>query len=55
MLKINHVDVVTKMVNFTRARELNHRQFLALLEENETEHGDRLPHSCQVAQPGQCA
>ncbi|XP_072436522.1 general transcription factor II-I repeat domain-containing protein 2A-like [Chiloscyllium punctatum] len=39
VLKINHVvDVVTKIVNFIRARALNHRQFVALLEENETEH-----------------
>ncbi|XP_072447368.1 general transcription factor II-I repeat domain-containing protein 2A-like [Chiloscyllium punctatum] len=41
VLKINHVvDVVTKIVNFIRARALNHRQFVALLEENETEHCD---------------
>ncbi|GCC36599.1 hypothetical protein chiPu_0015094 [Chiloscyllium punctatum] len=41
VLKINHVvDVVTKIVNFIRARALNHRQFVALLEENETEHRD---------------
>ncbi|GCC31984.1 hypothetical protein chiPu_0010444 [Chiloscyllium punctatum] len=40
-LKINHmVDVVTKIVNFIRARALNHRQFVAILEENETEHCD---------------
>ncbi|XP_071059413.1 general transcription factor II-I repeat domain-containing protein 2B-like [Pseudochaenichthys georgianus] len=41
VLKIDHViDVVTKMVNFIRARALNHRQFVALLEEHETEHRD---------------
>ncbi|XP_072403927.1 general transcription factor II-I repeat domain-containing protein 2B-like [Chiloscyllium punctatum] len=41
VLKINHVvDVVTKIVNFIRARALNHRQFVALLEENETKHRD---------------
>ncbi|GCC27427.1 hypothetical protein chiPu_0005851 [Chiloscyllium punctatum] len=41
VLKINHVvDVVTKIVNFIRARALNHRQFVALLEENETLHHD---------------
>ncbi|XP_072416387.1 general transcription factor II-I repeat domain-containing protein 2A-like [Chiloscyllium punctatum] len=41
VLKINHVvDVVTKIVNFIRARALKHRQFVALLEENETEHRD---------------
>ena len=41
VLKMNHViDVVTKIVNFIRARALNHRQFVALLEENENEHCD---------------
>ncbi|GCC25077.1 hypothetical protein chiPu_0003482 [Chiloscyllium punctatum] len=41
VLKINHVvDAVTKIVNFIRARALNHRQFVALLEENETENRD---------------
>ncbi|KAM3859884.1 general transcription factor II-I repeat domain-containing protein 2A-like [Diretmus argenteus] len=32
-------------VNFIRARALNHRQFVALLEENESEHGDISYHS----------
>ncbi|XP_076022136.1 general transcription factor II-I repeat domain-containing protein 2B-like [Genypterus blacodes] len=41
VLKIKHViDVVTKIVNFIRARALNHRQFVALLEEHDTEHSD---------------
>nr|XP_033932408.1 general transcription factor II-I repeat domain-containing protein 2B-like [Pseudochaenichthys georgianus] len=41
VLKIDHViDVVTKIVNFIRARALNHRQFVALLEEHETEYRD---------------
>ena len=48
MLKINHVvDVVTKTVNFIRARALNHRQFVALLKENEVEHGD-ISYHCAV-------
>ena len=41
MLKLsNVVDVVTKTVNFIRARALNHRQFVALLEEQDNEHVD---------------
>lgn len=36
----NVVDVVTKTVNFIRARALNHRQFVALLEEQDNEHVD---------------
>ncbi|XP_069615958.1 general transcription factor II-I repeat domain-containing protein 2B-like [Ranitomeya imitator] len=41
VLKISHVvDVVTKIVNFIRARALNHRQFVSLLEEQESEHSD---------------
>ncbi|XP_060950452.1 general transcription factor II-I repeat domain-containing protein 2B-like [Limanda limanda] len=46
VLKINHViDVVTKIVNFIRAQALNHRQFVSLLEEHETEHGDMCYHT----------
>ncbi|XP_072412122.1 general transcription factor II-I repeat domain-containing protein 2A-like [Chiloscyllium punctatum] len=45
-LKINHVvDVVAKIVNFIRPRALNHRQFVSLLEENETEHRDKDYHT----------
>ncbi|XP_063735224.1 general transcription factor II-I repeat domain-containing protein 2-like [Eleginops maclovinus] len=41
VLKMDHViDVVTKIVTFIRARALNHRQFVALSEEHETEHSD---------------
>ncbi|KAK0137979.1 General transcription factor II-I repeat domain-containing protein 2B [Merluccius polli] len=41
VLKLSHVvDVVTTTVNFIRARALNHRQFVSLLEEQESEHGD---------------
>ena len=41
VLKLNHViDVVTKTANFIRTSVLNHRQFVSLLEEHETEHGD---------------
>ena len=41
VLKLKHViDAITKTVNFTRARALNHRQFVSHLEENENEHGD---------------
>ncbi|XP_068449722.1 general transcription factor II-I repeat domain-containing protein 2B-like [Clinocottus analis] len=41
VLKVSHVtDVVTKTVNFIRARALHHRRFVSLLEEHETEHGD---------------
>ena len=41
MLKLNNVvDVVTKTVNFIGARALNHRQFVARLEEQDNEHVD---------------
>ncbi|XP_071059504.1 general transcription factor II-I repeat domain-containing protein 2B-like [Pseudochaenichthys georgianus] len=41
VLKLSHVvDVVTTTVNFIRARALKHRQFVSLLEEQESEHGD---------------
>uniref|UniRef100_A0AAY5KZX0 HAT C-terminal dimerisation domain-containing protein n=1 Tax=Esox lucius TaxID=8010 RepID=A0AAY5KZX0_ESOLU len=48
VLKMNHVvDVVTKTVNFIRARALNHRQSVVFLEENEIEHGD-ISYHCTV-------
>ena len=41
MLKLNHViDFMTKTVNVIRARALNDRQFVSLLEEHETENSD---------------
>ncbi|XP_063768169.1 general transcription factor II-I repeat domain-containing protein 2-like [Eleginops maclovinus] len=46
LLKIDHViDVVTIIVTFIRARALNHRPFVALLEEHETEHSDIADHT----------
>ena len=48
LLKMNNVvDAVTKIVNFIRAKALNHRQFVALLDENETEPGD-ISYCCAV-------
>jgi hypothetical protein len=39
-LRINHVvDNVIKSVNFIRARALDHREFVALLEEEEVDYG----------------
>ncbi|XP_068506404.1 general transcription factor II-I repeat domain-containing protein 2-like [Syngnathus scovelli] len=40
VLKMNHVINVTNVVNFIRARALNHRQFVALLEDHESQHSD---------------
>ncbi|XP_034547514.1 general transcription factor II-I repeat domain-containing protein 2-like [Notolabrus celidotus] len=46
VLELDHVaKTVVKLVNFIRARGLNHRQFIQLLEESETEHTDVLYHS----------
>ena len=41
------VDTVTKVVNFIRAKSLNHRQFVSLLEETESGHAD-LPYHTNV-------
>src|SRR6218665_3301780 len=41
------MNVVMKIVNFIRARALNHRQFQLLLEEMEAEYGDLILH-CDV-------
>ncbi|KAK7881164.1 hypothetical protein WMY93_029573 [Mugilogobius chulae] len=46
VLQLDHVvKVVVKLVNFIRARGLNHRQFIAFLEETDAEHHDLLYHS----------
>ena len=39
------MDTVTKVVNFIRAKSLNHRQFVSLLEETESGHADLPSHS----------
>lgn len=51
--KINNVIDVTKTVKFIRARALNYRQFVALLEKHDNEHGDIRYHTVSMAQPGQ--
>lgn len=46
VLQLNHVvNPVVKLVNFIRARGLQHRQFIALLEETDADHQDLLYHS----------
>ena len=46
ILKLDHVvNTVKKVVNYIRTRGLNHRQFVTLLEEFESEHTDVLYHS----------
>uniref|UniRef100_A0AAV2KR74 HAT C-terminal dimerisation domain-containing protein n=1 Tax=Knipowitschia caucasica TaxID=637954 RepID=A0AAV2KR74_KNICA len=46
ILQLNHVvDPVVKLVNFIRARGLNHRQFVTFLEETDAAHQDLLYHS----------
>ena len=51
MLKLNNVvDVVTKTINFIRVRALNHRQFVALLEEQDNEHVDIRYHTAGTNQ-----
>ncbi|XP_071200642.1 general transcription factor II-I repeat domain-containing protein 2A-like [Rhinoderma darwinii] len=46
VLQLNHVvDPVVKLVNFIRARGLNHRQFITFLEETNADHQDLLYHS----------
>ena len=46
VLKLNHVsNTVVKVVNFIRARGLQHRQFISFLEETNADHQDLLYHS----------
>ncbi|XP_078495376.1 general transcription factor II-I repeat domain-containing protein 2A-like [Ciona intestinalis] len=46
VLNMKHVvDPVVKVVNFIRARGLNHRQFIKLLEDCDSEHSDVLYHT----------
>jgi hypothetical protein len=46
ILQLNHVvNPVIKLVNFIRARGLQHRQFIAFLEETDADHQDLLYHS----------
>ncbi|XP_071216541.1 general transcription factor II-I repeat domain-containing protein 2B-like [Salvelinus alpinus] len=48
LLKMSHVvDTVTTVVNFIKAQSLNHRQFVSLLEETESDHAD-LPYPTNV-------
>ena len=48
VLKMSQVvDTVTKVVNFLRAKSLNHNQFVSLLEETESGHAD-LPYHTNV-------
>jgi hypothetical protein len=45
-LKMNHImDTVIKTVNFIRASALNHREFVAYLEEVENEYGETIYHT----------
>ena len=45
VLKISDITDVIKIVNLIGARALDHRQFVGLLEDEETEHGDICLHS----------
>jgi hypothetical protein len=45
-LKMTHViDAVVKTVNFIRASALNHREFITLLGETESEYGEKIYHT----------
>ncbi|KAG6921541.1 GTF2I repeat domain containing 2, partial [Chelydra serpentina] len=45
VLDIDHVRTVVKIVNYTRARGLNHQQFVSLLEDTDAKHQDLLYHT----------
>ncbi|XP_067940656.1 general transcription factor II-I repeat domain-containing protein 2A-like [Watersipora subatra] len=46
VLQLNHVvNLVVKLINFIRARGLQHRQFITFLEETDADHQDLLYHS----------
>ena len=54
VLKMSHVvDTVTEVVNFIRAKSLNHRQFVSLLEERVRSCISPLPHKREMAEFGE--
>jgi hypothetical protein len=56
VLKMSHiVDTVTKVVNFLRAKSLNHNQFVSLLEETVRSCRAPLPHKREMAEFGEGA